>query len=362
MSLSSAKTLTSGLQNVGLVQRPCLWIRTGAGPKIGFGHLRRCIILAKSLSDCCNPLFVLDPDDLWSRKSLGSLGFDCCSLKLNDLWSFQPQPGAILLDTRIPEGLSEFIATAREKGVCVLSIHDLGLNPLQSDIVIDGSIFPLSRGDIPSSAKTFKGPDFMVLDPAFRNLHQRPKAIHKKIRSIFINLGGGDSQKYYLRVLEGLKKWGHEVEVIGLRGFVDWGQDSLNSCDEALLHFHWESGPAFQYIENADLAITAGGLSAYEALCTGTPLMALSYDSLQQMTISGLESAGGCISLGAGDDLDPFRLANLLSDVSEDRDKRVKLSRIGRSIVDGLGGERVSRIIRRLICESDATNPSRREE
>jgi spore coat polysaccharide biosynthesis predicted glycosyltransferase SpsG len=362
MSLSNAKTLTTMSEHIGSSLRPCLWICTGASPQIGFGHLRRCIVLAKILSDYCNPLFILDPDDLWSRKQLESLGFDYCSLKLRNLWSFQPRPSAILLDTRLPEGLNDLIATAQEKDVKILSIHDLGLNPLPSNIAIDGSISPLSQGDVPSTTKIFKGTDFMVLDPAFRHLHQRPKIIRKEIGSIFINLGGGDSRKYYFRVLEGIKRWAHEVEVTGLRGFVDWSQDSLNPSNGEQMRLRWESGPAFQHIEDADLAITAGGLSAYEALCAGVPLIALAYDEFQQKTITSLESAGGCINLGAGDALDPMRFTEILSGIELDRDMRVRLSCIGRSLVDGLGGERVSQIIRQSIRESETASHSRRGE
>ena len=64
----------------------------------------------------------------------------------------------------------------------------------------------------------------------------------------------------------------------------------------------------------ADLAITAGGLAAYEALCAGTPLMALSYDGFQQSAIrSLLTKSGACIDLGPGDNFDPARLPEKLT-------------------------------------------------
>jgi spore coat polysaccharide biosynthesis predicted glycosyltransferase SpsG len=314
------------------------------------------MVLANILSDCCYPLFILDPEDSWSRKQLESIGFNYCSLALKNIWSLHPRPKAILLDTPLPEGLADFIAVAQAKQVSVLSIHDLGLNRLSSNIAIDGSIYPLSHDDGPSFTKIFKGPDFMVLDPEFRRLHEHPKMICKEIRSIFVNLGGGDSQKYYFRVLEGIKRWKPDIEVICLRGFIDWGQDSLNPLDGKRGQLRWESGPAFKHIGSADLAITAGGISAYEALCAGIPLMALSYDELQQKTIDGLESAGCCISLGAGDALDPMRFAELLSDIERDFDKRVRGARIGCALVDGLGGDRVAQIIRQSINKSQLTD------
>jgi UDP-2,4-diacetamido-2,4,6-trideoxy-beta-L-altropyranose hydrolase len=362
MSRASAKTLTLMPRSMELRRHYCLWIHTGAGPQMGFGHLRRCIVLAESLSDCCRPLFILDPEDLWSCKQLEQSGFDYCNLELRTAWSSQPHPHAIVLDTRVCGNLKEFIAEAREKGVPVLSIHDLGLNPLPSDIVVDGSIASINQGKGDSMAKIYIGTPYMILHPAFRLLHQRPKPIRKKIQSVFINLGGGDSRKYFLRILEGLKMWGKDVNGIGLSGFIPWGQDSLNSFNWQPMRFHWESGPAYQFIGEADLAITAGGLSAYEALCAGVPLMALSYDTLQQITIDGLEAFGACIDLGPGNVLEPAFLAEILNNIDVDQDQRVQLSENGRFLVDGLGSARVSQIIRRALGESETAEQSRHGE
>jgi spore coat polysaccharide biosynthesis predicted glycosyltransferase SpsG len=359
MSLASAKTLTSMQGSMELSRHSCLWIHTGASPQLGFGHLRRCIVLAESLSDCCRPLFILDPEDLWSSKQLELYGFDYCNLKLRTAWSSQPHPHAVLLDTRVCGDLKEFIAEAREKGVPVLSIHDLGLNPLPSNIVVDGSIVSIDQGNDGSMAKIYSGTQYMILHPAFRLLHQRPKPIRKEIRSVFINLGGGDSQKYFLRVLAGLKIWGKDVDGIGLSGFIPWGQDSLNPFHGHPMRFHWESGPAYQYIGKADLAITAGGLSAYEALCAGVPLMALSYDALQQITIDGLESFGACIDLGPGNVLEPASLAEIIDTIDADPDQRLQLSENGRMLVDGLGSARVSQIIRHALRESETAGQLR---
>jgi spore coat polysaccharide biosynthesis predicted glycosyltransferase SpsG len=142
------------------------------------------------------------------------------------------------------------------------------------------------------------------------------------------------------------------VEVIGAPGFAAWGQEAFGQRDLNLLRFRWEDRHLDTHLFNADLAITAGGIAAYEALCAGTPLLALSHDHLQQMTIRTLHRLEACIDLGPGDELTPMELVRTLSGIELDADKRRLLSRHGRQIVDGQGCERVARIIRQAVSQN----------
>jgi spore coat polysaccharide biosynthesis predicted glycosyltransferase SpsG len=357
MIMPGDKTMTVAPEIAHLSRRPYLWIRTAAGPRIGFGHLRRCMILAQSLRDCCTPVFLLNSQDRWSRKELTDHGCEFYCEEPGKAWLFYPDPSAVLIDMRVADGLDLLIASARIRGIPVISVHDLGLNPLPSDVVIDGSMVPGSfQNNFSRKAEIFKGADYMILTPVFHQLHQKRRRIRKKIQSIVVNLGGGDSHAFFPRVLDGLKLWAQNVDVVGIRGFVCWGQDQLERMDWSPLHFRWECASPDQFLMNADLAITAGGLSAYEALCAGTPLLALSYDPLQQTTIHAMEGAGACIDLGLGDELDPLRLAETLECLNADHSERARISKNGRKIIDGRGTERVSGIIRKVICESAAVD------
>ncbi len=351
----SAKTLT--VVTEAIRPMPTLWVRTSAGPQIGFGHLRRCLALAEILRDYCQPLFLLDRGDEIASGEISKEGWDFVCSGLGRAWDLLPLPAGILIDTRITEGLDLLISDARAHRVPVISMHDLGLSPVGSDIAIDGSVVPACARDFPLSHKLFSGMDFMVLGPAYRALRKRPKPIRKQIGTVFVNLGGGNSSKYFPTVLEGLQMWGQELEVIGIPGFVDWGQTSLAERDWSPLHFRWESEKLAELLFRSDVAITAGGLSAYEALSSGTPLAALSYDDLQQRTITTLAAKGACIDLGLGDELDPVRLSRSMASLNSDIGKRTKLSAQGRGLVDGCGADRVAQIIRQTIqCDACASD------
>jgi spore coat polysaccharide biosynthesis predicted glycosyltransferase SpsG len=352
MLLSSAKTMTVSPQNSRCAGLPSIWIRTSASPKLGFGHFRRSLVLAEALRDCCTPVFLLDPDDSWSQAHLEKQNCGFFSGGIETAWEALPAPAAVLVDTRLLGGLDRLITAAKTRGIPVISIHDLGLNILPSNIIVDGSIAPADAGSVNADAKYFFGTDYMILDPIYRVLYLQSKPIREKIRSVFVNLGGGISGRYFSKVLEGLQLWAREVEVIGVPGFASWGQESMAQKDWGPLIFHWENRGIEPLLFQSDLAITAGGIAAYEALCAGTPLLALSYDSLQQITIKKLSDLEACIDLGLGDELAPMKLAGILSGIDTDVEKRKLLSSHGRQIVDGQGSERVARIIRQSIPEN----------
>jgi hypothetical protein len=113
----------------------------------------------------------------------------------------------LIIDTRETRGLIQLLAECRRRGIPVISIHDLGLNPLPSDLVVDGSVLPVAY-DAPSPQSEFRyGTSYMVLDPSFAVFHDRKKRLKTQISSVVINLGGGDSKEYYPRVLRGLCSW-----------------------------------------------------------------------------------------------------------------------------------------------------------
>lgn len=346
---SSAKTMTATPELPSLDGAGELWIRTASGPRLGFGHLGRSMVLAESLAEWRRPLFLISSEDRWSRERIAARGWDFVSAPVCDIWGRRPAPAAVLVDIRGTDDLDGLLAGAKERGVPVISIHDLGLELIPSDVVVDGSIAPPAEECFSSKTIYCRGPEYMVLDPAYRALNKLKRRRPGKIRSVFLNFGGGDSRTHFPRVIEGLRQWDRHVDVYAARGFVEWGQESLTERLGSS-HFHWVSNGIEQHLFAADLAIVAGGISLYEALCAGTPALALSHDALQQATIDRIAGEDACINLGPGESVVPSALSSRLSALETDPGWRRGLAARGRKIVDGRGVERVGEMIRRTAA------------
>jgi len=329
-----------------------LLVRTVAGPAIGFGHLRRTLTLARMLRPAVSSLFLLDAGDRDSQEQVRNCHFGCCIYKPRKPWPEQASPSAVLIDTRRVQGLRGLIAEAHRREVPVVSIHDLGLALVASDLAIDGSARPFAAVSGVAAIRRRAGPSFIVLDPAYTRYRRRSRQVRRQARKIFVNLGGGDSRRYYRKVLAGLQQTGLALDVVGVPGFVDWGQADLAREDWRPLHFRWaarnESIAAL--VSRADLAITGGGIAAYEALSVGTPLCALSYDRAQRMTVRTLAESGLCVDLGYGKSLAPSRLALQCRRLAGDQELRRMLALQGLRTVDGRGALRVCRILRAVMA------------
>jgi spore coat polysaccharide biosynthesis predicted glycosyltransferase SpsG len=326
-------------------------IRTAAGPTIGFGHLKRTLILARHIQRWARPVFLLDEGDPWSQEQVTLCGYDYVHFDARLSWPDYSQIAALLIDTRSKAGLKQLIAEAHQRGIPVASIHDLGLAPVASDVVIDGSILPGQCDPDRQGGVRFTGPGYLVLADWRSQFRVRGKRIRSRIRKVVINLGGGNGSRFFPKILSGLRGLESPMEVIGFPGFCSWGQEELGRADWSPLKFRWlsEEDHAAKVVFDADLALTAGGLSAYEALCLGTPLCALSYDRYQEMTVRALTHAGASLNLGRGALLKDTALTDLLKELIEHSDRRQQMSLRGRKLVDGHGTRRVSRILRHLI-------------
>lgn len=334
--------------------KPEFWIRTAADPLIGFGHLRRSVTLARLLNDTFHPVFLCDVADKWTQEEARGHSWSVELLASSGIWTDRRVPAGLLIDSRQEAGLRDLIIEARSRSIPVLSIHDLGLNPLPSDAVIDGSIFPVTEGFPRRETAFYTGTAYLVLGPVFGLLHQQRKRIKDRVQSITVILGGGDSRRYFEKTLTGLRAWGKDIEVTGFAGFTEWGQEEVAARDWGPLRFRWagRTEPVERSLIQSDIAITAGGLTAFEALCVGTPLLALSHDGYQHFTVSMLAKADACIDLGEGELLKPESLPAILTELDESRARRERMSFNGRQIVDGRGAERVSALIRKIVNEA----------
>ncbi|MBZ5495466.1 MAG: hypothetical protein LAP85_03615 [Acidobacteriia bacterium] len=309
------------------------------------------MILARRLRGAVRPMFLLDPDDRWSQAHVRHCGFDYRHFDPRRPWPAAEPAAAVLIDTRKRVGLRRLIAAARLRGIPVASIHDLGLAPVASDVVFDGSILP-AKDRFPRDDTTFfTGTGYLVLADGCERFHRNDKRIRPRIRKVVVNLGGGDGRRLFGRVLRGLRSTNAKLEVVGLPGFCSWGQGELTRTRWNPVRFRWLSPQedALRIMFDADLVISAGGLAAYEALCLGAPLCALSCDRHQASTVEALARAGACLDLGRGTLLKNSDLISRFQELNGHPDLRHQLSARGHALVDGGGTRRVARILHAMM-------------
>ncbi len=100
----------------------------------------------------------------------------------------------------------------------------------------------------------------------------------------------------------------------------------------------------------ADLAVVAGGLTAYEACALGVPAVAVAVVPAQQSTVRGLAQRRAVVDGGSLYDVDaPARISRVAAALIEAPARRHQLARVARLLVDGRGAERIAVALRRLV-------------
>lgn len=213
-------------------------------------------------------------------------------------------------------------------GVRICFIDDYG-GPLcgQANIIVNGS----AQGDLeyePVIGQTvFFGPQYCLLRPEFRDLP--PHEIRPEVKQILITMGGSpEGYQLGLEIGEQLKQENPH--------WLIWVVSGRLNASQMVEAYKW-----------GDLAISAGGMSLYECLATGTPTIAIQTADNQKHNIETLGAERGYFVAS------PFtsRIGDILywMEILSDPDIRRGFSLRGQRLIDGYGTERVRVAIEKML-------------
>jgi spore coat polysaccharide biosynthesis predicted glycosyltransferase SpsG len=163
-------------------------------------------------------------------------------------------------------------------------------------------------------------------------------------RKVLVTLGGGDLDNQTLKAVRALQ----QVDVDGLEAVVVVGGSNphyrelelaiRDSQAEVSLLRDVASMP--DLMAWADVAVTAGGSTCWEAAFFGLPSVLLVLADNQRAVAAGLHEGGIAVSLGWWERVREPAMAQALGAVMQDVTKRVQMTQLGRDLVDGWGSER----------------------
>lgn len=311
--------------------------RVAAGPQVGFGHMARSRSLARALNV---PRFVSVRGSLRTRSAAADLGWlladDTSDGHLDSLGL-----DLIVVDDPRQDEASFWVRKARRIGVPVASVHDLGHAIVDSDLVIDGSITPVSS-DLTTPA--LRGPGFAILDPAIARV--RAESRLPEFGRVLIALGGGiHVYPIASKLSRALVSRMPALDIHVATGFAP--PRNLPS----LTRGSWITSPDGLGTElaAASVAVVAGGMTLYEACALRVPVVALPVTSAQHATTRAFACRGAVVDGGWPlDDAAIERAADAVATLFEHTRVRQKLSTEASRLVDGDGVFRVADRLRQL--------------
>lgn len=317
-------------------QRQRIIFRVRANKAIGSGHLFHCLQLAEELEEH-SLVFLLKDCDAFVEEALMDLDFpyQVETDLATDLRSLAGSGRNLVvndvLDTNEDEVLQEKAA-----GYLVVNIEDLGPGTKYADWVVN-ALYPVTNE---LASHVAWGSRFATLRPEFSNLPE--KVIRKEAERILITFGGADPAHLAERCARLL----HGRVDAELRVVLGPGAASVDFPEAVSVARNIRS-MAVEMME-ADVILTSGGRTVYEAAATGTPVIVLAQNA-REATHAHLTYDTGALFLGIGRLVDDQAIVNATERLMDDWELRSELSERLRRSIDTHGAERVARGIRSVL-------------
>lgn len=346
-------------------------VRADASARLGTGHLRRCLALARALVDCGAAVrFLAHPLDGSARALLGRLPFAT-------LW---------LSETTLPEDPEAVLALLRGSGTdlvvvdhyrlgaawhdavrnglgCRLAvIDDLADRPLSPDLLVDPNFHPdhalKFAGRLSREPTWLAGPRFALLDPAYASAARY--RFRETVQSIGIFMGGSDPIDACTAALRACR------EVAGFAGSIEVVSSRLSPHFERLQSAcaHWPDTGLLAdlpdlagFFARHDLQIGAGGGATWERCCIGAPTIACLVAENQMATLPYLQALGVLVWADGRPSL-AQSLGAALRQLLDDPVRRRELGQRGASLVDGRGAARVAAVLAGVAADGLRVRPA----
>ncbi|MFD2563559.1 hypothetical protein [Aquimarina rubra] len=335
--------------------------RVDGGLKKGLGHLVRSIALAKNMKLTTNfeIVFASNYSEILEKK-LNEAGF---SVYYND--KNKPEEEFLLevIDTLkitnvfiddLHQYAREFMLQLK-KNIKVIFFH----NSCNASKDSCATIIPSAHTDRNSlltlgfnKNKLFIGPEYVIINDKLIDLKKQKKESETaNIFRIVITTGGSDPKGVLLTILkylQGIKNKDLEIIVLIGEGFMHREELSkILDSNRNSAHLKLKAVPySIKELILADMAISTFGVSTYELMYLGIPVLSVAHAIPNAKGSKLLANKYSAIKdLGLIDNLTKESFKNGLFSMINSLDEREDLVRNGIRLIDGKGIERVSKIL-----------------
>jgi UDP-2,4-diacetamido-2,4,6-trideoxy-beta-L-altropyranose hydrolase len=336
-------------------------IRVDAYPEIGYGHLKRCLVIAGCLRERGKEVFFLLVGDSAASAEIQKADFDLVEIEketsfleqINAIESYGFENiGVTIVDIshiraiQDSKGLALYLKELTNKSFTVL-IDSFGVQSARENIpklfcnILVSPYVGEQKSKKQINYTELLGVEYFVLDSAYQNY--RKKNIREFANKILITCGGSDPSSISIKILNALnsdKKRTLNIKVIVGSGF-------SSELNEILLNFSKYSPHNVDLVINpddlssemswCDIAISTSGLTKYELAATGTPAILMSIDSSHDTVNQYFTSEKSVVDLGDAKNVTDVKLLNSVWMLLKNEDERARQSLAGQNFINGNG-------------------------
>ena len=341
-------------------------IRADTSPKMGAGHVMRCLALAQawqihggsvvfamhSVAPKINARLKGEHANVHIIRAKPNSRDD--STELIDL-AHQYQTAWIVVDGYMFDHLYQ--QAIKDAGYRLLWIDDYGhANHYCADIILN----QIPGGDETqyrhrsSSSELMIGTRYALLRREFVERACEDRTFSGDGSRLLVALGGSDPDNMTLKILQSLHLPEHaSLEIVVLVGAANPHLSELESWvqqSSLKIHLKHHVSDMPTWIAWADIAIAAAGNTSWEMAFMGLPLITMILADNQRAPAEALHHAGSAINLGWHEAITADTVRRSLNHLLTSPATLEQMSKSGRLLIDGLGPNRVfQRMIQKLL-------------
>lgn len=337
------------------LDNPLAVFRVDGSSRIGGGHVRRCLSLARGLQNHgwrCG--FASRAGTLKIVPSLAEAGFELFEFDLTsssehrEIASRWPE-GANLLIVDHYERDAGFEGSLRSWTRRIMVIDDLADRPHDCDLLLDQTLDRKTdayRDHVPAHCRQLLGPQYALIGSEYAALRETALARRRQVgnpRSLLINFGASDPHRMARRAIEGAVKAAYDgrIEVI-LGANADFAGDilAIANCADFDLELMEFAPTLADPMARADLVLGAAGTSSWERCCLGLPSLVVMTAENQRLIANALVRCGAANVIGWHETVSADDIAQALATVLATPDDLTRMSCAAATVCDGQGVER----------------------
>ena len=246
---------------------------------------------------------------------------------------------------------SHWESTLRKITKKILVIDDIANRQHDCNVLLDQNFYIDAEtryiGKVPDDCQLLLGPRYALLREEFRQLRKQINRHNLKIKRVLVFFGGIDKDNLTsitMSALENIRIEGLHVDVV--IGSHHPHHDAIKSaCAKYQFDCHVQTTHMADLTAAADLAIGAGGSANWERCCLGLPAVIVSVADNQTEIAKSLSMIGAVHYIGFKDIASTAVIQKAILDLINNSNQVASLSEKSYSLVDGLGTDRLCRVM-----------------
>jgi UDP-2,4-diacetamido-2,4,6-trideoxy-beta-L-altropyranose hydrolase len=315
--------------------------------------VRRCLALAQALQTWAECRLLVDVDG--PATALARVRGVACEVVGPELGSLVSAAETMEADAVVVDSYTLNVAalrSLRDRLRLLAVIDDAGEFPVPAHLIINAA--PGVRPPATGIEDYLLGTRYALLAPEFAGAPEREWA-HTPAR-VFVTLGATTPAELLGSLAAAVRRAAGAAAIDVVAGPAA-DQPLLNRVLRPVggVSVHVAPPDMRALMLAADLAVTAGGVTAFELAATATPMIGITLAGNQRANLLGLADADALLFAGVAEDIRlPAVVEEMSRALARDADRRRTLGEHARLLVDGSGAARVAETIRARIVGAGA--------